>query len=434
MNTDRSEPEIAPLADPVATRSLVRYENGNLVPVNMLDNVLTFDGYNPTIGFHSFLDGDVISDDNELAFQTSVRNNAVNRRYPTTDHLFTSVRFGVRDPTALRIAPESAYGLQTANSPADADVASGGPEGATCGDTARDTSDTSAGAATSAPPHVALFVSLDNSVRSNAAGHPLKSRLPALCEAVRGAIERLGGEAIVFFSESCRASFDGGDRVRQPNRMSWFEIRRAICVMGGLRGLEYLGECTNNEDASCMSFGMSAFCTPGYVQWVDDVLPRRIATAGPAGAGSASAVGADSVGSASGVGAQQSQKNFTLVPVRPGQNSAANCSSDNIGAVGVKLRTGEIVWGVHFPLDFERDGDANSGAWAMRGLARVMNSYPGSYCALGDFNTIPGRIEPAVRGAIPAGMRFAATPRMTFYGSYYDTIPDDGAIAPLLRE
>jgi len=103
-----------------------------------------------------------------------------------------------------------------------------------------------------------LYVSLDNSVRANINGHPLKDHLPEFCDVITTFIIECGGECVIFFSESCRPSFDGGNLNDKKNEMSWFKIRQSIEKQCGLY---YLGECTNNDDPCCMAFGVSAFCT-----------------------------------------------------------------------------------------------------------------------------------------------------------------------------
>ena len=87
-----------------------------------------------------------------------------------------------------------------------------------------------------------LYVSLDNSFRSNKHGFALKNRLGNICKLVRSCISTLGGECFVFFAESCGVSFDGigetqSTRFFDPqenkpriikNEISWFEIRSKI--------------------------------------------------------------------------------------------------------------------------------------------------------------------------------------------------------------
>ena len=207
-----------------------------------------------------------------------------------------------------------------------------------------------------------LYVSLDNSVRANSNGHPLSGRLNNICDAVAMCLEKLE-RCVVFFSESCREF---------PN-VSWFKIRQTISERCGLK---YLGECANNEDACSMAFGISAFCTEACVDLIYAILPRHIST-------------------------------FEF----------------GSGSVGVKLVTGEIVWGIHFPIDFRRTGDENSQFKAMTGLVDVMRKHEGSVAAIGDFNTIPGNPIIGTVGAIPDDMEMLGWDLPTFFGAFYDVIP-----------
>ena len=208
-----------------------------------------------------------------------------------------------------------------------------------------------------------LYVSLDNSVRATNKGFPLTDRLENICDAVVMCLEKLE-RCVVFFSESCR-EFAGA---------SWFKIRQTISKRCAL---EYLGECANNEDVNGMAFGISAFCTEACVDLIYAVLPRHIST-------------------------------FEF----------------GSGAVGIKLVTGEIVWGIHFPIDFRRTGHENSQFKAMSGLVDVMRKHEGSVAAIGDFNTIPGNPIKSVVGAVPEDMELLGWNMPTFFGAFYDAIPE----------
>ena len=212
-----------------------------------------------------------------------------------------------------------------------------------------------------------LYVSLDNSVRANLNNNPLSGRLLAICETVTKCLEQVNKNCIVFFSESCRGSVGA----------SWFKMRQTIADKCSI---QYLGECANNEDTNGMAFGVSAFCTNTCIDLIDAVLPRHILTVG--------------FGS---------------------------------GAIGVKLVTGEIVWGIHFPIDFARTGADNLQYQAMAGLVSVMKSHEGSVAAMGDFNTIPGNPFESIKAAIPEDMELISADHPTFYGAFYDTmVPREG--------
>lgn len=216
-----------------------------------------------------------------------------------------------------------------------------------------------------------LYVSLDNSVRANQFGRALKYRLAKLCTVVVQAIKECGGSCVVYFSESCRPSFDGNNLDDMKDKMTWFLMREYISKKCSLY---FLGECSNNEDSSNMAFGVSAFCTDYYRYVISAVIPRRI--------------------------------------LKEGFGS---------GAIGIEIN-GVIVWGVHFPLDFKNKGDENLGAITMKTLCILMNSCPSISYAFGNFNTIPGDITDAIVSSISEDMCFADTTRLTFFGAHYDRV------------
>jgi hypothetical protein len=305
-------------------------QDGSFVPCSILDHILTFKGSrnNLKIRFFSFLDGTEINQENVHLYIEKIREQISKREYATTDHLLSSVK--VANVTFL-------------------------------------------------------YVSLNNSVRSSANGFPLYKRLKKLCQVISTCISNLGPntKCVVFFSESCCPSFEGGDPLNRINEVSWFNIRRVICR---LCGLEYLGECSSNDDPNCMSFGVSAFCLPNCMDDIVGIIPRRIL--------------AEDFGS---------------------------------GAVGIKLISGEIIWGVHIPHDFVSIGAHNLGAKAMIGLCKVMETHQGSILAIGDFNTIPGEITQSIAAVIPENMELLFWDFPTFYGSFYDQIkPRDGEVWRLI--
>lgn len=214
-----------------------------------------------------------------------------------------------------------------------------------------------------------LYVSLDNSVRANSKGFALYKRLDAICEVVKKCLVE---KTIVFFSEACRPSFDGADISKKTNGQTWFQMRIKITSKLGLTSL---GECTNNDDVIGMSFGVAAFGTNAVMDHIHSIFPRKILTVG--------------FGS---------------------------------GAVGVKMINGDIVWGIHFPLDFKGNGCENLGAKATKGLVEIMKNHSGSICAIGDFNTIPGKIMNCIKDNLSENFEFKYGGFYTFYGAFYDTV------------
>ena len=219
-----------------------------------------------------------------------------------------------------------------------------------------------------------LYASLDNSVRSNMNAYPLAhTRLQNLMEVVSSIVSQSDNECAVFFSESCRPSFYGHPNER-TNEVTWLNIRNTI---SGLTSLDFLTEKRNNDDFSGLSFGVSVWTTPGANSFIDKYFAHNILDAG--------------FGS---------------------------------GTVGVQLKTGEIVWGVHFPIDFKNTGSENNCYKAMTSLQQVMDTYTGSVCAFGDMNTISGEMNDAVRLAVRNNGKYELmlSGVNTFFGAFYDTV------------
>jgi hypothetical protein len=162
------------------------------------------------------------------------------------------------------------------------------------------------------------------------------------------------------------------------NTVSWMSMRQTISHKCDLF---YLTEKRNNEDPSNMSFGISAFVCPSVANLIDS---------------------------------------YYGVPIL----------SEGFGSValGVKTIDGNIVWAVHFPLDFKNKANMNHGYIAMTNLQSVLSTYTGSVCAFGDFNTIAGDVADAIKSAILPTYQFVLDNQLTFFGSYYDRItinPDE---------
>ena len=86
-------------------------------------------------------------------------------------------------------------------------------------------------------------------------------------------------------------------------------------------------------------------------------------------------------------------------------------------ATGIKLKTGEIIWGINFPLDFKGNNEENLGYKTMINLQQLMKEYKGSICALGDFNVIPGKISDAINQAISQDFEFVLNDEPSFFWS-----------------
>lgn len=236
-----------------------------------------------------------------------------------------------------------------------------------------------------------LYVSLDNSVRANSNSHSLaNNRLENLMNVVSNIIKQdIQTKWVVFFSESCRPSFDG-DMQNKSNEVSWLQMRELI---HNITGLDFLTEKRNNEDYQAMSFGISVWTN---MQNLSDI-PDQV----------------------------QIQTYYSAELLDRGFGSVA---------VGIRLKTNKIVWGVHFPLDFKnisQNISENYGVITMKNLLKLMNSYPNSVCAFGDMNLIPGDISREIRNvvltyndnALQQYKLLLDDDTYTFFGAYYDTIP-----------
>ncbi len=302
-------------------KAVIISEN-ELVPASCLDNVLrNKNAQNVVANLYDIVNGDSLTEENKQNFYKLITEERKQKIYKTTDHLITHVF------------------CENINW---------------------------------------LYVSLDNSVRSNMNDEPLFKRLFALCELVNKVISKFNKDesCIVFFSESSRMSFTGGMN-NKLNIHPWFEMRNSIEKYCNLK---YITEKRNNEDPSGMSFGISVFCSESAMQYIDLYYGVSILSEG-----------------------------------------FGSC------AIGIKTVTNKIVWGIHFPLDFKGDGVNNQGYKTMKNLQKTMIEYTGSVFAFGDFNTVRGKCENAVCDAIDTeNFEFIVKDELTFFGSYYDTIKKDG--------
>ena len=216
-----------------------------------------------------------------------------------------------------------------------------------------------------------IYISLDNSVRSNICGHPLKDRLPEICNLINNIIRNTNGKCVLFFSEACRPSFEGNNNERK-NEITWFEMKNIISETCNLR---FIGEVRNNNDSSGMSFGLSSFCTENCTEYIQDYF-----------------------------GVVLTLKSFGSV------------------ALGVKVKSEEIVWAIHFPLNFK---DPNINYECTIELIKTMKNYKGSIFAFGDFNSFDS-FDDALRKAVVENSEFELLiDELSFFASYYDTIPNN---------
>lgn len=221
-----------------------------------------------------------------------------------------------------------------------------------------------------------IYVSLDNSVRANTMGHAVKNRLSQICSLVRSVLFLENTvHKIIFFSEACRPSFDG-NREHKINLVTWKEI---IQTMEKEVPMKWLAEKTYNDDPTGMAMGLAAFYSSSDKDsFIKQVHMHRLWT--------------EKTGSVT---------------------------------IGIELTTGQIIWGVHFPLDFQSVGSTNPAHTTMLNLQKLMKEHVNTVCAFGDFNLVPGTIRDAIASAVSEDFQFAVGPeQLTFFGSYFDTVAD----------
>jgi hypothetical protein len=294
---------------------LNKNEDGLIAPTSQLDHLLVLEDEikDVTLYYLSIFTGEVVTKENYPELVKKVKENIANKVYETTDHLPMKV-----------IHKGITY----------------------------------------------IYVSLDNSVRANTCGASLYKRIENICDLLR---DNINEKTVVFFSEACRPSFDGDDRVKRPNEVSWFQMRQTICQR---LKLIFLGEKANNDDSNQMAFGVAAFATKSACELIHSVLPRQILF--------------ESIGS---------------------------------GCLGIKTIKGDIIWGIHAPLDFKGVEDRNLGVIGVRNLINMMKEHKGSCFAIGDFNTIPGPIAEVIKRTIPDDMKMINNPDiMTFFAAFGDVL------------
>lgn len=302
----------------MSSRSTFIPNNKNkYVPISPLDNFLIKSNFTDyEINFYDIFDGAELNTDHKIAlFYNKVTQNTINNIYPSTDHLIYSITI---DDIKF------------------------------------------------------VYVSLDNSAKSNMNGHSLAhTRLENLMTIVKNIIST-HPKHVVFFSKSCRPSFITVQG-ETTDEISWLEMRRTIC---DITELTFITEKKNNEEPNGLSFGISVWCSHNVYHLIKNYYSLNLL-----------------------------DKGFGSV------------------CVGIKLHSDKIIWGVHFPLDFKNIGNENHGAITAKNLCDVMDKYNGSICAFGDFNLIPGNVNDSVRDTVQnTGYEFVLHDVLTFFGAYYDTI------------
>jgi len=221
---------------------------------------------------------------------------------------------------------------------------------------------------------VFIYISLDNSCRSNQAGVPMKERRGGIFGIIKHVIDQQGGApCVVFTSEGSRPLFTGANVQDDPNPLYWLEFRNELEEYCGVR---FLTERKNNPHV--MAFSVSSFYTPG---------------------------------------ARPMIANYTSMDIL---GEGFGCA-----ALLVTLRSGESIMATHFPLDFKRTGTDNYNAIAMKTLQSVMKEHNATHC-MGDFNKVPGPIQDCMMAAIEPEFKFMSredSRMITFFPSYFDALP-----------
>ena len=311
------------MASQILSNSSYVYTNGDngYVPVSPLDNILVKDKFDDfKLKFYNVLSGMELNDITSIHnFYKEITKLAGENKYVTTDHLI--------------------YSIEIDNV-------------------------------------IFLYISLDNSVRSNMNSNSLAHvRLENLLNVVKK-IMKPDFNYVVFFSESCRSSFIGeiGER---KNEISWLTMRNTI---ENITNLNFVTEKKNNEDYEGLSFGISVWCNNNAMK--NNVISNYY---------------------------------------------SADLLNEGFGSVsvGIKISSDKIIWGIHFPVDFKNKMEDNYGSITMKNLIKTMDKYRGSVCAFGDFNLIPGMICNSIKNVLDnnKNYHFVLDNVNTFFGAYYDTIP-----------
>lgn len=218
-----------------------------------------------------------------------------------------------------------------------------------------------------------LYISLDNSVRANQSGFRLWERLPGICGLINTINAELGGNCLVFFSEACRPSFSGTRENRQDIK-PWAEI--VAYMESAVSGSKMLLALPNNT-LSDMAFGVALLKCGDAVPEIKTLHERNI------------------------------------LPIEPSRGY------QGCACIGIEFAcSGEIVWGLHFPINFQMPQQS---AETMRNLCALMES-TNSILAFGDFNIVPGELQDAVVDNVPLEMLLYTPLFPTFFGSFFDSI------------
>lgn len=228
-----------------------------------------------------------------------------------------------------------------------------------------------------------ISISLDNSSRANMIREDGRSfsvmdRLDGICQLLRNIFERLNGNGVLFCSDACRSSFRGTVNNRQ-NEVLWTQLSKMMVEKLSDYNLKSIVDAPSNSDER--SFGLGVFSFGAEVT-----------------------------------------RTIRIENVLPNFKSGCAC-------VGVKSKNGPLVWSLYFPWVFEGEGTNSPSYHTMVNLLKLIKETPETACAFGNFTTIPGNMENAIKLAFDEyntnmDLVLHRPPFPTFYASFFDTIDD----------
>lgn len=217
-----------------------------------------------------------------------------------------------------------------------------------------------------------VFVSLDNSRRANRAGWSVHRRFPAIGKCLKNIV---GNDPttpiIVCFAEACRLTPDDKHQLHSAVPVEWMKTQLGMNL--------WLSAKNNYFDMD--SFGIEVF-----------------------------------------------ERNVRRTEVTIQREDLLEGRGKGCAAVVVNFNaTGHKAICVHFPLDFEREGDANETGIAMKRLLQLCSeatAHGWVPVAFGDMNTVKGNPLQAVNRVLGSQTQFVLqpAPEYTFFAAYFDTI------------
>lgn len=294
------------------------------IPLDNLDGIVIQPEFNHEIKIKKFsvLDGSEIIDENEELLK--LRKNIDNEYYHSTDHFFILLTIIIKKSKFNLLTSE--YHDQEINH---------------------------------------LFVSLDNSVRSNINNEPLFLRIGNICNALKNVLRQIDN-CMIYFSESYRPSFMGKDLNTSQQIVRWAEIKR---ILEKKLKINFIEGRKNNDGE--LSFGITAFSFGNNIGLTD---------------------------------------HFSI---------GLNKTKFGSACIVVEYHGIRVIF-IHFPLDFINENEKNENYITACELFDIMDYYKCSV-AFGDFNLVPGNPKNGFMRAIEEkNKKLIPIDGNTFCGSYFD--------------